>query len=522
MVNRRLSQQSSVITPKLTLKRTLAALLLGGLAMTGASTALANKKDDTLRMAYDQVPESLDPYYNNVRIGVIITANVWDTLLYRDPMTNEYVGQLAKSWKWVDDKTMEFELRQGVKFHNGEEFDADSVVYTLNFVADPKNHAVTQQNVRWIDKVEKLDKYKVRITAKGPFPAAPEYLATTVAIHPAKYYAEVGPKGMSAKPVGTGPYKIVDYKPGNYVVMERNENYFKDSPKRQPTIGKVIIRLIPDRQTQLAEVLSGGQDFIMHVTKDQAEQIKQMPTVQIKSGNTMRIVFLLMNSRDDTPAPPFKDVRVRQAVNYAIDRETILKNIVGEGGSLINAICAPSQTGCSQDIPGYEYNPEKAKKLMAEAGYANGFEVDLGAYRDRNQTEAFINYLAAIGIKANLQFTQYVAMRDLARSGKSSIAHETWGSNLVNDLSGSTPVYFGFGQDDRTRDPEVRELLDKGDVTTDPEERKAIYRKALTLISERAYAVPLWTLPVYYVASNEVSFKTYPDELVRFWEMDWK
>ena len=133
----------------------------GLLAMSGI--AHADKKSDTLKMAYDQAPESVDPYYNNVRIGVIITANVWDTLLFRDPMTNEYKGQLAKSWKQVDDKTLEFELRQGVKFHNGEEFDADSVAYTLTFVADPKNKAVTQQNVNWIERVEKLDKYKVRI-----------------------------------------------------------------------------------------------------------------------------------------------------------------------------------------------------------------------------------------------------------------------------------------------------------------------------------------------------------------------
>ena len=231
MVGRFLLSQRGLTPARGSFKRTLAALLLGSIAMTGASTALANKKDDTLRMAYDQVPESLDPYYNNVRIGIIIAANVWDTLLYRDPMTNEYVGQLAKSWKWVDDHTMELELRQGIKFHNGEDFDADSVVYTLNYVADPAHHAVTQQNVRWIDKVEKLDQFKVRITTKGPCPAAPEYLSTTVVIHPAKYYAEVGPKGMSAKPVGTGPYKVVDYQPGKYVTLERNENYFKDSPK---------------------------------------------------------------------------------------------------------------------------------------------------------------------------------------------------------------------------------------------------------------------------------------------------
>lgn len=114
-----------------------AALLAGALALGGP--ALAGKRDDTIRFAYDQAPESVDPFFNNVRIGVIIGANVWDTLIYRDPNTNEYKGLLAKSWKQIDDRTIEFDLREGVRFHNGEEFDADSVVYTLNFVADPAN-----------------------------------------------------------------------------------------------------------------------------------------------------------------------------------------------------------------------------------------------------------------------------------------------------------------------------------------------------------------------------------------------
>src|SRR3546814_15614801 len=122
-----------------------------------------------------------------------------------NPGNNEVKGQLAKSGKQVGDNAQEFELRQGVKFQNGEEVGAESVVYTLNFVADPKNKATTQQNVRWIDKVEKLGKYKVRLTTKEPFPAPKEYLSTTVAIHPAKYYAKVVPQGMNAKPVG--PYR---------------------------------------------------------------------------------------------------------------------------------------------------------------------------------------------------------------------------------------------------------------------------------------------------------------------------
>ncbi len=141
-----------------------AALLAAVVAVTPAT---AGKRDNSLRFAYEQVLENVDPYFNSVRIGVIIGHQVWDTLIYRDPETNEYKGQLATAWKWIDDKTLELELRQGVKFHNGAEFDADDVVYTLNFVSKPENKVVTQQNVDWIDRAEKLDKYKVRIVAQA-------------------------------------------------------------------------------------------------------------------------------------------------------------------------------------------------------------------------------------------------------------------------------------------------------------------------------------------------------------------
>lgn len=501
----------------------LAASLVTASLLSPSSPALANKADDTLRMAYDQAPESIDPYFNNVRIGVIIAANVWDTLLYRDPLTNEYKGQLAESWKQVDDRTLEFKLRQGIKFHNGEPFNADAVVYTLTFVSDPASKATTQQNVSWIDHVEKVDDYTVRIISKTPFPAAKEFLSTTVAIHPAKYYKEVGPQGMSAKPVGTGPYKVTEYIPGKSITLERNTDYFKDSPKNQPTIGKVVIRFIPDRQTQMAEVISGGEDFIMHVPKDQAEQLKSMPNLEVKSGNTMRIVFMQLNTRDDTPAPQLKDERVRKAIAHAIDRKAIIKNIVGEGAELLETICTPSQTGCTHEgAPTYDYDPELSKKLLAEAGYPNGFATSIVAYRERNQTEAIISYLRAVGIDAKLNFLQYAAMRDMIRAGKASLTHQTWGSNLVNDVSASTPVYFGGGADDVTGDEEVQKLLAEGDVTIDEGKRAAAYKQALTLIAEHAYGIPLWSLPVYYVANKEVDFKAYPDELVRFWDMRWK
>jgi peptide/nickel transport system substrate-binding protein len=511
------------IFPGRAVARLAAGALLSAVLATTMTPALAGKKDDTIRFASDQSPENLDPFFNNVRIGVIIGANVWDTLVYRDPKTNEYKGNLAKSWKQIDERTIEFELREGVRFHNGEEFDADSVVYTLNYVADPANKSTTQQNVSWIEKAEKLDKYRVRVITKKVFPAAIEYLAGPVVIHPAKYYAEVGPKGMNARPVGSGPFKVAAYTPGKSLLLERNADYFKESPKGSAKVAKVEIRFIPDRQTQMAEILAGGADLIMHVPKDQAEQAGRVPHLQVVSGETMRIVFLQMNSREDTPAAPLKDIRVRRAIAHAIDRESIVKNIVGAGARVLHTQCFPSQFGCTDEgAPRYAYDPALAKKLLAEAGFPNGLDISLFAYRERNQTEAIISNLQAVGIRANLTYSQYAAMRDQVRANKSALSHQTWGSFSVNDVSASTPVYFTFEADDITRDAEVRDLLVKGNNSVDPNVRKQAYQQALAAISERMYSVPLWSLPVFYVATRDLVFTAYPDEMVRFWEMSWR
>jgi peptide/nickel transport system substrate-binding protein len=468
------------------------------------------------------VLENADPYFNNTRLGVIVGQHVWDTLIYRDPRTGDYKGQLATRWKWIDDKTLEFDLRRGVKFHNGATFNADDVVYTLNFIAKPENKVVNQQYVGWIAGAEKLDDYKVRLITKQPFPAALEYLAYYIVIHPHAYHAAAGPAGMSEKPIGTGPFRVVEHARGKGMRLERNPDYFPDSPKARPAIDKLEIRYVPDRQTQTAELISGTADFLMNVAVDQAEQLKAVPHLRVQFGETQRIAFLHIDTTERSPAPQLRDVRVRQAIFHAIDRSGMVRSLVGEGSRVLNSLCFPAQFGCTDEgVPRYDYDPAKAKRLLAEAGYPNGFEVDLFAYRDRLQTEAMINYLQAVGIKANLRFLQYAAMRDQIRAGRVAMAHQTWGT-LVNDVSAMTPVFFKFSLDDVSRDPEVRDLLERGDSSNDQGARKQAYGKALALIQERAYAFPLFSLPTYYVSAQALSFEAPPDEMPRFWEMAWR
>lgn len=496
--------------------------LLSLAVAAGAAEAMAGKKDNSVRMAYDQVVENVDPYFNSVRIGVILGQHIWDTLIYRDPKTGQYKGQLATDWTWIDGKTLELNLRRGVKFHDGSAFTADDVVYTLNFASNPANKSVTQANVNWIESAEKLDTYKVRIHLRRVFPAALEYLASPIVIHPHEYYARVGPKGMNEKPVGTGPFRVVEHNIGKSILLERNPDYFKDSPKPQPKIDKLEIRFIPDRQTQMAEIMAGGLDFIMYVPKDQAAFLSANPAVKVVSGETMRIAFLQFAVTEKSPIPALRDVRVRKALSHAIDRASIVKNIVGSSARVLHTQCFPDQFGCTDEgAPRYDYDPAKTKALLAEAGVSN-LQLDFFAYRERDQAEAIIGMLKAAGIDANLRYLQYAAMRDQVRQSKAAFTFWTWGSFSINDVSASIPVYFGGEDDDAARDPEVQSLLKEGDSSLDPEKRKAAYKKALTLIAEKAYSIPLWSLPVNYVVAKDLDFVAYPDEMPRFWEVSWK
>jgi peptide/nickel transport system substrate-binding protein len=356
-------------------------------------------------------------------------------------------------------------------------------------------------------------------------------LATAVAylaapssvIHPHDYYAKVGPKGMNERPIGTGPYRVVEHARGKYIRLERNPNYFKDGPKSQPRIDEVEIRFIPDAQTRVAEVVSGGVDLISRVSTDQAEQLRAVPNLNVVSGEAASGSYLQMNTLQSTPAPQLRDIKVRKAIMHAIDRETIARFLIGEGSRMLNAECHPSEFGCvDRDVPRYAYNPKKSRQLLKEAGFAKGFDIDLYAWADRNRAEAIMGYLSAVGIRARLRFLQFPALRDARRAGRAALVLDGWGSGSISDVSNSVSLHHEFSSDDVNRDAEVRDLLLRGDAALDPEMRKVAYAKALALIAERAYVVPLYSSTLYYVAARDLVFTPPSDNVLRFWEMYYK
>jgi peptide/nickel transport system substrate-binding protein len=273
---------------------------LAACVILGSSAALpahAGKADNSIRFAHEQVLNHADPYFSATYIAGILGENVWDTLVYRDPRSGAYQGGLAVAWRSIDDRTLELDLRQGVVFHDGSPFGADDVVYTLNFVSRPENNAFNLNLVRWIDHVEKTGPYQVRLVAKAAAPAALAFLASRfIVIHPHDYYARVGPSGVNKQPIGTGPFRVVEHALGRYMVLERNARYFSGGPKAQPQVQRVEIRFIPDAQTRVAEVVTGGLDLIVNVGRDQAEQLRHEPGLAITSAPTESYAYLQMNT----------------------------------------------------------------------------------------------------------------------------------------------------------------------------------------------------------------------------------
>jgi peptide/nickel transport system substrate-binding protein len=512
--------------------KTIRHLAVGAAALlAGTGAALAGKANDTFVWATSTEIGPPDLYYGNQREVLIIAYAQCDSLLHRDPVSNDYKPLLAETWTWLDPTTLELTLRKGVKFHDGREFGAQDVADTLNHVARSDSGMQIRVIVDWIKNVEVVAPDKVRIHAKAPTPAALDFLSGTTPIYPRGHYESAptvpAPDGKTrrdwgaVKPICTGPYILKDHKPGQSVTLTKNPNYFAGSPKGKPQIGTIVYRTIKDAETQVAELLTGGVDWIWGVPPENAKQLGAMPNVVVKSAATMRMSFLSLDAAGRTGDTPLKDVRVRRAIFHAIDREAIAKNLVGEGAAVQKSLCVPVQFGCTTDVPDYPYDPAKAKALLAEAGHPN-LSIPFYAYRDRPYSEAVLNYLRQAGIKPELKFLQWQALRPLIIEGKTEVAHLTFGSNGILDASASTSYYFRHSVDDYARDPEVRDWLAEADTSTDPENRKALYAKALKKINDQAYAVPLFIYGRTYAYSQDFEFPLTQDEMAHFYMARWK
>ncbi len=484
------------------------------------------KPPDTLVVASGETMHTFDHYYNNRRDGLNAAHQIFDYPLYRDPKTMKIVPGLCESWRYIDDKTLELRIRKGVKFTNGEPVNAEAFKFTFEFMIHPESKIVTRQNVAWLDKVRIVDDLTVRLIMKAPYAPALQQLANSMPVYPPKYFKEVGRDQFGMKPVGSGPYKLVSWKRGAEYVLEANPDYF-DRGKNKPKIKKVIVREIPELATQINELISGGIDLIQLLPSDQAETIKKNKHLKLQTTPILRIWFVQMDGQGrSSPNTPFAKLKVRQAVNHAIDRQGIVDNILGGFGKVITSACNPLHFGCETNVKTYPYDPKLAKKLLAEAGYPNGFSTDFYGYRDKQTVEAVMGYLEAVGIKATLKWFggQYATFDKYQRvQGIAPIAVNAWGSYSVFDCSSCTSTWFankgGYNYNER---PELMAWLKEADGIVDEAKRKELYSKALKYIAENAFWVPLYSGVMINAMDSRLDYEVAADENARYFTASWK
>lgn len=506
------------MTPSLRQRTRLALASVCAATLLNAGAAFAGKADDTLNIAFDSAPATLDAYKESDRPGLAVGRMLFNGLLQKNLETGKFDPAIASSYRFTDDTTIALTIRDDVKFHDGSLLTIDDVVYTLSLVSSKDYNARFPNQVAWIAGVEKTGDHTIKITMHKPYPLALEMLSENLPIYPRAYY-EKDQSAMGAKPIGTGPYRMVESLPGSRYVMERFDDYFGE----KPAIKRLVVRVLPDLNTQYAELLNGGLDWIWRVPPDVASRLAKQGKVDVKSSAIMRISYISINPGFDSGNTPLASQQVRQAINMAINREAIRKALVGGASSLINAACNPAQFGCSADVPVYGFDTAKAKALLADAGHANGFSVDLVVSAPpRAAMEVVAANLGEIGIKVNLVEQQYGTAMSNWREGKIALLFSNWGSYGIADAALSTSNFFRGGADDQAHNAEVAKLLTAADTTVDNATRLTNYAAAQKIIAEQAYWVPLWTHSLNAAQTKDLSFAVDGDEFPRFYKAHWQ
>ena len=485
--------------------------------------AHAQKSADTLRIAWRDAVTNLDPYYNQQRTGLILAHHLFDGLVHRDPETFILRPLLATAWRYVDDTTLEFELRRGVTFHDGSPFSADDVVYTVaTILADPD--LSVPSNFAWLEGAEKLDTHRVRLRLKRVFPAAIEYVAMVLPIWPQAREA-MGARAFAEAPIGAGPYRLAGSEDGHRrLLLKRFEGYYADSPKGRPAIARLQIDQVPDAASELDALLAGRADWIWNFLAESSDSIARTPGLAALRAESMRIGYLSLDAAGRTGvANPLTQQKVRQAIFHAIDRQAFVRQVVQGGSRVPEAPCFPTQFGCEAAAAvRYEHNPARARQLLAEAGYPDGFDTELVTYALPQWSAAIQASLAAVGIRARITQRPVAEVVRQSLDGDVPVGQMAWGSFSINDVSAILPFLFTGGGNDYSRDPALAALVAQGGASTNPQDRRRHYSQAIRLISEQAYLLPLNTYVTTYGLSRSLAFRAHPDELPRFYLASWR
>lgn len=489
-----------------------------------APLAMAGKNDDTLNVAFERTMLTLDTYATAERLSLVIAHNVGDTLIYRNPTTGEFEPHLATAWRAVDDVTFEFDLRQGVKFHNGDDFTSADVVATLEFVIGDGAGLAGTGTLQWIESITAIDDYKVQIKAKALTPTAYETISLIGVIYPASVLNSQGPEYIGQNPIGTGPYRFVS-QADNTIRFERFEDYFGGA-KGQPAIRHLVIHTLPEESSRIASLMTGAIDIARSgsISPDQAPAIQGR--ARVEAADILRTWFIQMDSLGRSGSDFFTDQRVRQAVAHAINKDEIVDILLSGYGRVIQAPCNPVQFGCDEAFANtYDYNPERARELLAEAGYPNGFTVDIFGYREQQVAQAIQGYLEEVGIRTELQWYggQYDVVSQRLAAGEIALYFGSWGSSSIYDASAVMDIHFKTGEEFSLNASNTIDAALSGALqTVDLDARRELYAAAIGEITGEVYMVPLFAGRVLAGVSNDLDWAPSSDEIERYFLAKWR
>jgi peptide/nickel transport system substrate-binding protein len=492
------------------------------LCLAGSVQAAKNH----LVVGFEDTVGTMNYYQTTARVDIQTAMMIYDPLLERDPKDGSLHPHLVAEWKIINDTTWEFKLRPGVKFHNGNPLNAECIRFTIeDRILDPKQKSPLLTNWKWIKKVEVIDDLTFRLITDGPYPVVLQRLNFLFPIDPRwtkEMIAKNGEEYLSNNAMGTGPFKFVRFVKGEKIELVRNEQYWK---KGFPKFEKMTIRFIPEMSTRLAELIAGGVDIAHAILPDQIPTLEKSKNVKVVEVPILRFFFWAFDGdgRAGERSAPLKDVRVRRAIYHAIDREAIIKNVVNHHADLCNIPMNPLQFGADTSIKGLEYNPEKAKALLKEAGYEKGFTLSLwpilALYKQVD--EAAAGYLDKVGIKVEIKdyVGRWPEAAKLLTTGKVDGALTTsWGMFSIYDPDAFWPFFFltPEGPYVFNTDPELMDWIRQSRQTLDQEKRKGLYKKAQQRIIDRVYMMPWFTERAIHGASKHFSYVLGSDEIPRY------
>ena len=485
----------------------------------------------TIVVALAQAPSRLDPADHRSRQSETVIRNMFDGLVTRDTRNGVHL-ELAEEMTWLDNRTLKIRLRQGVLFHDGVEMTADDVVFTFNRIIQenaieyPEPHSSPRRVlIAPLESIEKIDDYTVVMHLSSPWPPALQKLVHQQIV-PRHYLEEVGTQGFIEHPIGSGPFRFVSKEAElNEVVLERFDDYYGGAPDLAPVgpacVDRVIFLVIPDALTRAAALRTGEVDIIQAVPPDLLETLEERPDVQVIAAPGTRPLWMDMNVN----RPPFDDVRVRQALNYAVDKERIIDEVYDGRAFALPGPLSPFNNFVNEDLRPYPYDPDRARALLTGAGWTDSdgdgiLDKDsqpLALTLDTLQmwyplAEAVSAQFQAIGIRVDIRIWDRSVINPQLLAGERMAYLDGWGDAAFDPVGHFEAKWHGrvegqpYGRANYSGydNERVNELIRMGEISADSAERQKIYDEAQEIIYEEAPAVFLILPAVIEAASVRI------------------